>query len=118
MEEAMERRTPISTNVLIRRRNGWLKKLAEVGPVVRGSLVSAQRGNHTAHQLTVSVKGKTHTVYVPKDMVKEVRKWIQNHRRLQRIVREISKLNMAIIHRHVPEGRGDARSRAGRHPRR
>ena len=78
--------------------------------MVRGSLVTARRGNYIAHQLTVSVQGKTHTVYVPKDMVEEVKQWTQNHRRLQRILKEISRLNMAIIHRHVPEGRGGARS--------
>ena len=112
----MEPKQQVSTNTLIRRRDGWLKKLAEVGPMVRGSLVTARKGNHLAHQLTVSVKGKTHTVYVPMDMVEEVRQWIKNHRRLQRILREVSKLNMAIIHRHVPESRGGGRNRAS-HPR-
>ncbi len=45
-------------------------------------------------------------MYVPKDMVEEVKEWIRNHRRMQRILKEVSKLNMAIIHRHVPESRG------------
>ena len=40
----------------------------------------------------------------------------ENHRRLQRILKEVSKLNMAIIHRHVPESRGGGRNRAS-HPR-
>jgi len=107
----MKRPSRVSTARLIQRRDAWLKKLGELGPMTRGSLVTAKRGNHTAHQLTVSVQGKTHTVYVPKDMVEEVIEWIKNHRRLQRILKEVSKLNMAIIHRHVPEGRGDARKR-------
>lgn len=111
-------RTPhISSARLIQRRDAWLRKLGELGPMTRGSLVSACRGNHIAHQLTVSVQGKTHTVYVPKDMVEEVEEWTKNHRRLQRILKEISKLNMAIIHRHVPESRGDASSKEHR-PRR
>ena len=114
----MKHRTRISTEKLIQRRDAWLKKLGDLGPMTRGSLVTAQRGNHLAHQLTVSVRGKTHTVYVPKDMVKEVKEWIQNHRRLQRILKEVSKLNMAIIHRHVPEGRGDARKSEKRRPHR
>jgi len=114
----MNRKRHVSTNTLIRRRDGWLKKLAQVGPMVRGSLLSACRGNHVAHQLTVSVNGKTHTVYVPIDMVEEVRQWITNHRRLQRVLKEISKLNMAIIHRHVPESRDGGRSRASRLPQR
>jgi hypothetical protein len=111
MEDAMIHPRHVSTARLIQRRDAWLKKLGQLGPMTRGSLVTAQRGNHVAHQLTVSVQGKTHTVYVPKDMVQEVRQWTQNHRRLQRILKAISKLNMAIIHRHVPEGRADANSR-------
>ncbi|MFC1453121.1 DUF6788 family protein [Verrucomicrobiota bacterium] len=112
----MKRNRQVSTRTLIQRRAGWLKNLAQLGPMVRGSLVTARRGNHIAHQLTVSVQGKTHTVYVPKDMVEEVKQWTQNHRRLQRILKEISKLNMAIIHRHVPEGRGDGKSQGKRRP--
>ena len=112
----MKRPSRVSTPKLIQRRDAWLKKLGELGPMTRGSLVTAKRGGHTAHQLTVSVQGKTHTVYVPKDMVEEVKEWIKNHRRMQRILKEVSKLNMAIIHRHVPEGRGDARKREKPHP--
>jgi len=102
----MKRKMHASTARLISKREAWLKKLATVGPIVRGSLVTAQRGNHQAHQLTVSVEGKTHTVYVPIDMVEEVKEWIKNYRRTQRIIKEISKLSMAIIHRHIPESQG------------
>ncbi len=107
----MQNKTRVSTTRLIQRRDGWLKKLGELGPMTRGSLVTARRGNHVAHQLTVSVQGKTHTVYVPKDMVEEVKEWIKNHRRMQRILKEVSKLNMAIIHRHIPESRGGVKRR-------
>ena len=107
----------VSTRPLLRRREAWTKKLAQVGPPLRGSLGTAQRGNHTAHQLTVSVQGKTHTVYVPPDMVEEVKAWILNYRQTQRILKELSKINMAIIHRHVPESRAGARSRARPRPR-
>jgi hypothetical protein len=107
----MTRRPRVSTQRLIARRQAWLKKLAGLGPMTRGSLVTARRGNHLAHQLTVSVRGKTHTVYVPKDMVREVEQWTGNHRRLRRILKEISKINMAIIHRHGPESRAGDRGR-------
>jgi integrase len=112
----MPKTSHVSIARLIQRRDAWMKKLAELGPMTRGSLVTAQRSNHTAHQLTVSVQGKTHTVYVPKEKVEEVREWIKNHRRLQRILKEVSKLNMAIIHRHVPESRGVGKSPGTRHP--
>lgn len=105
----------VSTGRLVQRRDAWMKKLGELGPFTRGSLVTAQRGGHTAHQLTVSIEGKTHTVYIPKEKVAEVREWIANYKRLQRIIKEVSKLDMAIIHRHVPESRAAAK-RVGRTP--
>ena len=110
----MRRKSYASSSRLNRKREAWMKKLADVGPVIRGSLVTAQRGNHTAYQLTVSVEGKTHTVYVPMDMVEEVKEWIRNYRHMQRIIKEIAKLSMAIIHRRVPESRAAARSAANR----
>lgn len=105
----MKRKSRPSTARLIRKRDALMRKLADTGPVLRGSLVTAQRGNHTAHQLTVSVKGKTRTVYVPIGMVAEVKQWTKNYRRVYRLLEEVSRLDMAIIHCHVPEGRGDAR---------
>lgn len=90
------------------RRDACLKKLANIGPLVRGSLCAVKRGNATAHQLTVSINGKTHTVYVPVDKVEEVRSWIHNRKMLEKWMVEISKLNMAILHAHVPEKRRDA----------
>ena len=102
----------VSTARLTQRRDAWLSKLGQLGPMTRGSLVIARRGNHIAHQLTVSVEGKTHTVYVPPGMVAEVREWIANRKRMERILKEVSKLNMAIIHRHVPESRGGGSARA------
>lgn len=105
----MKTNLPPSTARLIVRRNASLKKLARLGPVLRGSLVSAQRGNHLARQLTLSVRGKTHTVYVPPGMVKEVKEWIGNYRKLKAIIQETSTLNLAIIHRYGPESRAGSK---------
>lgn len=110
MKDAIAGRTP----GLIRKRDAWLRKLAGIGPMTRGSLCTARRGGHVAHQLTVSVNGKTHTVYVPLDMVEEVQTWIRNHRQLRKILRKVSKLNMAIIHRHIPESQVGDRPRGNR----
>jgi len=108
----MKKQDGASVNRIIQRRDAWLKKLGGLGPFTRGSLVTARRGNHLAHQLTVSVKGKTHTVYVPKDMVPEVKEWIRNYSSLQKIIKEVSKLDMALIHRRIPESRDAARRSA------
>lgn len=108
----MQSKTTASTARLVQRRDAWLAKLGQLGPMTRGSLVTARRGNHIAHQLTVSIQGKTHTVYVPPGMVEEVKGWIASRKRMERILKEVSKLNMAIIHRHVPENRAGSRKRA------
>lgn len=110
-----QRRIRVSSAKLIGKREAKMKQLADVGPIVRGSLVTAKRGNHTAHQLTVSVNGKTNTVYVPLDMVKEVKTWTMNYRKMQRLIRDIAKLSMAIIHCKVPESRGGDRGKGNRH---
>ncbi len=57
---------------------------------------------HRAHQLTYKDRGKTHTVYVPIDFTDEVRSWIDEHRRLKRLLQEISQL-MALVRTHAQE---------------
>ncbi len=48
----------------------------------------------------------------------EVKEWIKNYRRMQRIIKEVSKLSMAIIHHNVPESRGDGKNARRRSPNR
>jgi hypothetical protein len=113
----MKRLTP-SQNVLKKRREAKMKKIDEIGPFVAASLVQIRRkcGNkncrcakgegHPAHILTMTVKGKTKSVYVPVDLVDEVRGWVQNHKLLKKLSREVSNLSLSIIHNHVTKGRG------------
>jgi hypothetical protein len=61
----MPKTSHVSIARLIQRRDAWMKKLAELGPMTRGSLVTAQRGNHTAYQLTVSVHAQRAGLYHP-----------------------------------------------------
>ena len=105
-----------------RRREAKLKQLAQCKPLVAASLCQVNRrcGHpnckcargqfHKAHVLTYKVKGKTRVVHVPKDMVEEVRGWVQEHKRVKRLVREISNNSLAIIHSHVPASRAAARA--------
>jgi hypothetical protein len=94
-----------------------LRKLQELGqdrPLVAGSLNRVERhgpsGRTTAyHLLTFKVEGKTRSVYVPQDLVKEVQSWIRNHRRVKQLLSEISTLSIGIIQRHVPMKRTSAR---------
>lgn len=96
-----------------RMRDSRLKKLVAQGPVLGASLVEVRircgqtncpcsRGQgHPKHHLTFKVKGKTQTVYVPVDLVEEVREWIQEHRRLKTLMQEASQLSLARVRGHV-----------------
>jgi hypothetical protein len=119
-----------SLRMLSVRRDARLKKLAEVRPFIAGSLakVGVRCGNpacrcasgqrHEAWVLTRKEKGKTVTVHVPRDMVEDVAKWVQEHRRRKQLSREVSELGERIIRLFVRANRGAARnrSRAGSMP--
>ena len=99
--------------LLRQRLTARIRQLAARGPVLAASLVQIARrcgrpgchctqGTlHVGHYLTYKVAGKTRTVYVPVDLVEEVRGWIAEHRRLRELTREISELALAQIRGHV-----------------
>ncbi len=106
----------INTAWLERKRGGLLKKLAEVGPFVDGSIAKVKRrcGNknckcylkgqkHESYYLMYKVAGRTKGVYIPVDMEEEVRAWNDEYKKLKRIISEISRANKEIIRRHVRE---------------
>ena len=95
--------------------SGRLKRVVATKPLLAASLVSVRRvcgqptchchrgEKHLAHQLTYKVRGKTHTVYVPVDFTAEVRSWIEEHRRLRRLLQEITQLSLALVRSHAQE---------------
>ncbi len=99
------------------KRQQRLQELAGMGPLIVGSLarVGVRCGNpncrcargerHTAYVLTSKVRGKTRTVHVPVGMVEEVRTWVEEHRRLKRLVKEISALSEQLVRGHVRASR-------------
>jgi hypothetical protein len=103
---------------LTRKRDGLIKKLSEVGPFVDGSLARVKRrcGNknckcyllgqkHESYYLMYKLKGVTKGVYIPVDMVDEVKEWNGQYKKLKKIIAEISRTNKEIIKRHVAEKR-------------
>ena len=101
---------------LIRRmRDARLKKLAEVGPILAGSVVQQRvrcgrpgcrcakdpAHRHVKTAITQTVKGKTRTVYVPIDLVEEVRAWAAEHKRVKELLKEISELSLALVRTHA-----------------
>lgn len=108
-----------SIRTLMKRRHAKLRSLAHVGPFVAGSLNKVERkdaqGRVTVyHLLTFKQDGKTRSVHVPKDLVKEVQRWIRNYRTVKKRLGEISELGMSIIRRHVPEKRAAAANKGPR----
>ena len=65
---------------------------------------------HSAQQLTCKERGKTRSVYVPQDLIPEVRAWIAHYRRLKQLLKEIHQLTLALVRTHVRH----SRRRAGR----
>ncbi len=101
-----------------------LKQLVPTGPVLAASLAqvnkrcgqpscSCHHGGplHQAHHLSFRQGGKTRTVYVPQELLDEVRSWVQEHQRLKALTHEVSQLTLALIQGHVP----DRRRHGGRH---
>lgn len=109
----MRKQMGISSNVLNTRRNAAIKRLADSRPFIEGSLTKirvtcgnpncrcAQGEKHISHVLTKKVRGKTKSLYVPVELVEEVTKWVAEHRRIKRELKEISALSEQIIRQHV-----------------
>ena len=104
----------VTTNRHTVRRQAALRRLGQLGPFLEGSLCSFKRPGCSAPgwHLTFKQKAKTRTVYVPLDLVSEVKTWNQTYRQLKKLIREISRHSLAIIHRHVANQRAASRSRA------
>ena len=56
--------------------------------------------------------GRSKSLYVPVDMVETVREWVAEHRRVKRLMKDVSDLSEQIVRAHVPSKRAKARNRA------
>jgi hypothetical protein len=81
-----------------------IASLAEVERVCGKPTCRCQRGfKHCVTQLTYRHEGKNHAMYVPVDFTEEVRSWIEEHHKLQRLLREISELSLMLVRSHAQE---------------
>lgn len=97
-----------------------VKQFAAGGPVLAASLVTiaktcgrlgchCQRGEkHTGNYLTFKEEGKTRTVYVPLELLEDVKAWVAEHQRMKKLSQEISQLAIAQIRSHVTTRRQKA----------
>ena len=87
-------RIPKHPTLLLRMRDARVKELAAQCAPLAASL-GQQRGG--GFHVTLKQRGKTRTVYVPKDLKEEVEASIREHRRIKRLLAEITQLQLAWI---------------------
>jgi Family of unknown function (DUF6788) len=108
-------RVPSHPTLIRRMLDRRLKQLVPAGPLLAASLTQVNKrcgqascrchhGGplHQAHQLTFKEEGKTRTLYVPQDLLAEVRTWVQEYQRLKALIQQVSQLTRALIQGHVP----------------
>jgi len=94
------------------KQKGLLEQLGQQTPFLAASLNHVKRMDKQGrkqdyHILTFKKDGKTRSVYVPKDMLKEVKLWIQHYQKIKKLMADISTLSISIIRTHVSEKRDD-----------
>jgi hypothetical protein len=107
-------RVPSHPTLIRRRLQSRLDQLRPAGPVLAASLCQVHKTcgqpscachhggpKHPAHHLTLKENGKTRTVYVPVDLLDEVRSWVAEHQRLKQLGAEISQLTLALVTTHA-----------------
>jgi hypothetical protein len=102
-----------TTNRHTLRRQAALRRLGQVGPFLEGSLCSFKRPGCSSPgwHLTFKQKARTRTVYVPMDLVPEVKKWNRAYKQLKQLIREVSRHSLALIHGHAANQRAARRSK-------
>ena len=112
-------RIPNHPTLVHRMLNSRLKKVAAAKPVLAASFVAFEHccgqpscachhggPKHRSQHVTCKERGqKTRSVFVPKDLIKDVRSWIEEHRRLKQLLREIHLLSLALIRTHAQHRR-------------
>jgi hypothetical protein len=106
--------TVIPQNRHSARRAAALLQLGQTGPFLEGTLCQFKRRGcaKPGWHLTFKQKAKTRTVYVPMEMVAEVKAWTRNYQALKKLIRKVSQNSLALIRGHVANQRAAKRSRA------
>jgi hypothetical protein len=91
-----------------------LRKIAQVGPFLEGALCQFQRPGcaQPGWHLTFKQKGRTRTVYVPMDLVSDVKSWTRTYKHLKKLIREVTRHSLGLIHGHVASRQAASRCRA------
>ena len=81
-----------------------------LNPWIEGSIVSTSRfcgkkncachhggPKHPVLYVTWKEKGKTVSLYIPRKIENDVRRWVQNYRKLKELTREVSDIQKQIV---------------------
>jgi hypothetical protein len=111
-------RVPDHPTLIRRMIQSRLKKLTTATPVLAATLASyahrcgrpscrCRHGGplHTGQHLTCKQHGKTRSVYVPQDLLPEVRAWVAEHKRLKQLLKEVHTLTLALVRTHASHRR-------------
>lgn len=114
-------RVPNHPTLIRRSLQSRLNQLDCSGPILAASLCSyahrcgrrscrCHHGGplHAGQHVTFHERGKTRSVYVPKDLLPEVRTWIARHRHLKEVLKEIHQLSVALVKTHSQQRRRKA----------
>ena len=101
---------PNHPSLILRMLQGRLKRLATSSPVLAATFgrythrcgrpsSRCHHGGplHTGQHLTFKEHGKTRSVYVPKQLLPEVRTWLAERKRLKALLHEIHQLSVALL---------------------
>lgn len=104
----------VTRNRFYTRRQALLKQIGGVGPFIEGSLCAVKRAGcaEPGWQLTWKQGGKTRTVYVPVELVPEVKKWTMEYKRLKSLIRQVTGQSLALVRGHVANRAAASRHRA------
>ncbi len=109
--------TPENPTQVRRTLDSRLRQLVPRGPVLLASLVQSARRcgrygckcnrgeKHVRTQITFKEAGKTRSIYIPADLVGDVRQWIAKARRLQGLLKECSQLAIALLRSKAQSGK-------------
>jgi hypothetical protein len=88
----------------------FVNKITSLDPWIEGTLVSTSRrcgkNNCACHKggarhpvlfLTWKENGKTLSLYVPKRWEEDVRRWVENYKKLKGLIREVTLLQRQVI---------------------
>lgn len=98
---------------LYARRANLRRKLGEINPVVRGSVVELGRvcgrpnchckkgEKHMSRYLSTSIHGKTSIFYLPKHAEEKARKWVANYKEASLTMEKLSETNRQILKSNI-----------------